>query len=460
MKKRTLAMIITAIILAQGMIIVHAEAATGTITIPNKYLQPGDTFTVTGSAEPRVNATVKLTASNGETITHIITVPGTGQFSREIQLHSEMRLDVYTVTLIVDDTVIATGEVIVSGMMQRDVINNMIQALQQLHQQLKTQIARMEANGEAVPPAVRESYQLALQAISEAKTLWDDGQTTATLEQAQRAQKHFQNAFRLIETQEDTEPEQIQVRAQAAERALKEVRRLETTLDSINSKGIDTPLLRQALIEAERNLQLSIERYNERDLQAGDSALRTAVEQLRQVNAGIQRVTETIKAQLAAKYKERFQDRINQLRDIVDTYQEKLDGTDRARLLAALQETEGKLEQVQENLDIGTVDMEELEEISDDIEEAVNMIRSEQTRNTLNEMDWTQAQVQALTERQEALKEKFTQALRAKLLERSRQLQILRDRMQSLNTTSIRPSDSGDTPTNSTDELSPSLGGN
>jgi hypothetical protein len=106
--------------------------------------------------------------------------------------------------------------------------------------------------------------------------------------------------------------------------------------------------------------------------------------------------------------------------------------------------TEQKLQRLREALQSGRVEMDEIQDLSDDIEEAVSKIGDEEARNTLRDMDKASAWLEAWRNRT-ITNYALSPKVKYQLQNHSRLLVSLRERL--LNSTQMQPEKE---PTNST----------
>ncbi len=391
--KRVEATALVLIMVAASTLLPAYSQPTLTASMPSVYAQPGGVYTVRGTASAGAPVVAEFTASNGDTFSHNFTAPTTGSYSFDVTLPEDLEPDVYTVKVSVEDGVVSTMKVVVSRMTPGQTLHNMIQSIIRTRQALEAYMAELEEEGEDVPEAVLNGYREAQEALQEARRYYGDGQYAAALAQARRAQTMFQRAFKAAkEPQPPVSDTQPSPEIQRARMALENLRDLSGRMAE---NGYNTTALDGALDNIDGLLDEAEERHRRGDSEGSQRALKAAVEAMNRVRTRIEQLSQQVKARLASRYEERLRNRVEEMRDALNQYQNTFTDQDRAMALESLTTTEQKLQQLKEKLQAGQVDMNEIQDLSGDIEEAVAKIEDEETRNTLRDMDRARAWLEA-----------------------------------------------------------------
>ena len=440
--KRVEATALVLMMVAMATLLPAYSQPTLTATQPSVYAKPGGAYTVRGTASSGALVVAEFTASNGDTFSHNFTAPTTGSYRFDVTLPEDLEPDVYTVKISVGDGVVSTSRVIVSPMTAGETLQNMIQSITRTKQALEAYVAELEEEGEDVPEAVLNGYREAQEALQEARRYYGDGQYAAALAQARRAQTMFQRAFKAV-----TEPQPPASDIQS----LPEIQRARTALENLRNlserlaeNGYNTTALDGALDDIEGLLDEAEERHRQGDHESSQRALKAAVEAMNRVRTRIEQLSQQVKTRLASRYEERLSERVEEMRYALNQYQNTITDQDKTQALESLTVTEQKLQQLRERLRAGQVDMDEIQGISGDIEEAVSKIGDEETRNTLSDMDRTSAWLEAWRNRT-GTSSTLSPRIKYQLRNHSRLLDSLRQRL--LNSTQTKPERE---PTNST----------
>jgi len=440
--KRIEATALVLMMAAAATLIPAYSQPTLTATQPSLYAHPGGVYTVRGTASAGALVVVEFTASNGDTFSHNFTASATGPFSLGVPLPEDLETDIYTVKISLEDGVVSTSRVIVSPMTAGETLQNMIQSITRTKQALEAYMVELEEEGDDVPEAVLNGYNEAQEALREARRYYGDGQYVAALAQARRAQTLFQRAFRAVtEPQPPVSAVQPSPEIQRARIAYENLRNLSIRLAE---NGYNTTALDGALDNVERLIDEAEERHSRGDPEASQRALKAAVEAMNKIKARIEQLSQQVKTRLASRYEERMRNRVEEMRQVLNQYQDTITDQDRAQALESLTATEQKLQRLREALQAGRVDMDEFQDLSDDIGEAVSKIGDEETRSTLSDMDRARAWLEAWRNRT-GTSSALSPEVKYQLQNHSRLLVYLRERL--LNSTQTQPERE---PTNST----------
>jgi len=436
---------------ATALVLMMAAAATllpvysqPTLTAsqPSVYAQPGGFYTVRGTASSGALVVVEFTASNGDVFAHNFTASATGPYSFDVPLPEDLEADVYTVKISVEDAVVSTSKVVVSPMTARETLQNMIQSITRTKQALEAYMAKLENEGEDVPEAVLNGYYAAQEALQEARRYYGDGRYAVALAQARRAQTLFQRAFKAIaEPQPPVSAVQPSPEIQRTRAAHENLRNLSSRLAE---RGYDTTALDGALDKVEGLLDEAEERHRRGDSEGSRRALNAAVEAMNRIRTRIEQLSQQVKTRLTSRYEERLRSRVEEMRQALNQYQNTITEQDRTQALESLTATEQKLQLLREALQSGRVEMDEIQDLSDDIEEAVSKIGDEEARNTLRDMDKASAWLEAWRNRT-VTSYALSPNVKYQIQNHSRLLVSLRERL--LNSTQTQPEKE---PTNST----------
>ncbi len=411
-------------------------------SMPSVYAKPGGVYTVRGTAGAGALVVAEFTASNGDTFSHNFTATATGSFSFGVTLPEDLEPDVYTVKISVGDRVISSSRVVVSPITAGETLQSMIQSITRTRQALEVYMAELEEEGEDVPEAVLNGYRMGQEALQEARRYYGDGQYAAALAEARRAQTMFLRAFKAVtEPQPPLSDAQPSPEIQRAREALGNLRRLS---ERLAENGYDATALDGALDNIEGLLDEAEERHRQGDYESSQRALEAAVDAMNRVRIRIEQLSKQVKTRLASRYEERISERVEEMRQVLNQYQNTVTDQDKTQALESLTVTEQKLQQLKERLRAGQVDMDEIQDISGDIEEAVSKIGDEETRNTLSDMDRTRAWLEAWRNRT-GTSSTLSPRVKYQLQNHSRLLNNLRQKL--LNSTRTQPESE---PTNST----------
>jgi len=416
-----------------------------TASLPSVYARPGGMYTVRGRASPGALVVVEFTASNGDAFSYNFTAPATGSYSLNITLPGELAPDVYTVQIRIGENVVSSSRVLVSSMSQRERLQNMIQSIIRTKQSLEAYMAELEEEGEDVPMAVLNGYREAQSALQEARRYFEDGQYEAALAQAQRAQTMFQRAFKAVT---EPQPSETDTRSspeiQRAREALGNLRKLSKRLAE---NGYNTTTLDGALDNIGRLIDEAEAKHSKGDYEGSQRALKAAVEAINRVRVRIEQLSQQVKTRLASRYRESMENRVEEMRQTLNQYQNTITDQDRTQALGSLTDTDQKLQRLKETLQVGQVDMDEIQELTDDIAAAVSKIQDEETRNTLSDIDKAHAWLEAWRNRTRTTST-LSPSVKYQLRSHSSLLNRLRQRLLNSTQTQLEPS--------STDSTTPS----
>jgi tetratricopeptide (TPR) repeat protein len=442
MKRANTASALVLMIVAASTLLPTYSQPTLSASLPSVYAKPGDVYTIRGTASAGALVIVEFTASNGDTFSYNFTARTAGSQSLDVTLPEDLEPDVYTVKIRIGDIVASSSRLVVSSMTSTETLQNMIQSIVRTKQALEAYMAELEEEGEDVPEAVLNGYREAQKALQEARRYYGDGQYAAALAQARRAQAMFQRAFKaVIEPQPPVSDVQPSPEIQRGRLAFESLRNLSKRLAE---NGYNTTALDGALDNIEGLLDEAEEKHSRGDFEGSQRALKAAVEAMNRVRTRIEQLSHQVKTRLASRYEERLRNRVDEMRYALNQYQNTITDQDRAQALVSLTVTDQKLQQLKERLQAGQVEMEEIQDLSDDIEEAVTKIQDEETRNTLSDMDRESAWLEAWRNRT-----RTTSALSPRVKYQLQSHSSLLDRLKQklLNSTQAQPEPST-TPSN------------
>jgi tetratricopeptide (TPR) repeat protein len=445
MKRVKVAAAIMLMIVAASTLLPAYSQPTLTASQSSVYARPGGVYTARGTASAGALVVVEFTASNGDSFSYNFTAPTTGSYSMNITLPEDMAHDLYTVQIRIGDNAVYSSRVLISSMSQRETLQNMIQSIIRTKQALEVYMEELEEEGEDVPEIVLNGYRVAQVWLQLARGHYEDGQYTEALAEARRAQSIFQRAFKAVTDpqppEQDTQPSP---EVQRAREALRNLRNLSTRLAE---NGYDTTALDGALDNIESLIGEAEEKHSKGDHEGSQRALKAAVEAMNRVKAKIEQLSQQVKTRLATRYRENLENRVEEMRKALNQYQNTITDQDRTQALGSLTATDQKLQRLKETLQAGQVNIDEIQELSDDIETAVSKIQDEETRNTLSDIDKTHAWLQAWRNRTRTTST-LSSSVKYQLRSHSSLLDRLRQRL--LNSTQTQP-ESG-----STDSATPS----
>jgi hypothetical protein len=434
MKRVEAAAALALILVAASTLLPAYSQPTLTASLPSVYAKPGGVYTVRGTASAGALVVAEFTESNGDTFSHNFTATATGSYSFGVTLPEDLEPDVYTVKIMVGDKAVSTSKFIVSHMTPGETLQNMIQSITRTMQALEAYMAELEEEGEDVPEAVLNGYRMGEEALKEARRYYGDGQYAAALAEARRAQTMFMRAFKAVtEPQLPVSGAQPSPEIQRAREALENLRRLS---ERLAENGYDTTVLDGVLDNIEGLLDEAEERRGRGDAEGSQRALKAAVEAMNRVRARIEQLSQQVKAKLASRYEERLRNRVEEMRQSLSQYQNTITYQDSAQALESLMATEQKLQRLRESLRAGRVEMDEIQDLSDDVDEAVSKVGDEETRSTLSDMDKASAWLEAWRNRTET-----TSTVSPSVKYQLRNYRILLDRLRQrmLNSTQPQP---------------------
>lgn len=445
MKRVKVATAMMLIIVAASTLLPVYSQPTLTASLPSVYAQPGGMYTVRGRASPGALVVVEFTASNGDAFSYNFTAPAMGSYSLNVTLPGDLAPDVYTVQIRIGENVVSSSRVLVSSMSQRERLQNMIQSIIRTKQALEAYMAELEEEGEDVPMAVLNGYRETQSALQEARRYFEDGQYEAALAQAQRAQTMFQRAFKAVT---EPQPPETDTRSspeiQRAREALGNLRKLSKRLAE---NGYNTTTLDGALDNIGRLIDEAEAKHSKGDYEGSQRALKAAVEAINRVRVRIEQLSQQVKTRLASRYRESMENRVEEMRQTLNQYQNTITDQDRTQALGSLTDTDQKLQRLKETLQVGQVDMDEIQELTDDIAAAVSKIQDEETRNTLSDIDKAHAWLEAWRNRTSTTST-LSPSVKYQLRSHSSLLNRLRQRLLNSTQTQLEPS--------STDSTTPS----
>jgi hypothetical protein len=400
------------------------------LTISESHVQPGESFTVTVHSTPGTNITLTLAGSRGRSIDYLLIMPDSGLIEKNITIPSTTLPDVYDIFVNQGNDTIVAGSVVVSPMMPREVMQNMLQSLEVLKNRLEVYIAEREAAGEKVLPEIMESYELAIEYLNQARLQCDNGQIKDASELLNMAQREFQKAYMLTINPEKPQDE-VKIRVKTALlRAEVELNRVNVTLQSINRLGIDIVSQKLTLMQTREYL-----RDARNALEAGDATqaaelMMTVKQELIELQANSSQRIKVVKTRLAERYLNQVQNRAETLLQIVTEYQLRLNQTDRIRIINKLQSTNQKLIQIRSDLQSGVLDMEALQRVGDDIKSTIGMIRDKQIRLSLYQIDELESQILVLKTKANNQEGELGQQLLNEMQIKMRLLENIKEQLQ------------------------------
>jgi len=434
MKSVKIATAMMLIMVAASTLLPAYSQPTLTASQPSVYARPGGVYTARGTAGAGALVVVEFTASNGDSFSYNFTAPTMGSYSFDITLPADLDPDVYTIQTRIGDNVVSSSRAIVSPMSPGETLQNMIQSITRTKQALEAYIAELEEEGEDVPVAVLNGYREAQEALQEARRYHEENQYAEALAQARRAQAMFQRAFKAVtEPQPPEQDTQPSPEIQRAREALGNLRNLSKRLAE---NGYDTTALDGALDDIESLIDEAEDKHSKGDHEGSQRALKAAVEAMNRVKARIEQLAQQVKTRLASRYRENMEDRVEEMRQALNQYQNTITDQDRTQALGSLSATDQKLQRLKETLQAGPVDMDEIQELSDDIDVAVSKIQDEETRNTLSDIDKAHAWLQAWRNRTRTTST-LSSSVKYQLQSHSSLLDRLRQRL--LNSTQTQP---------------------
>ena len=434
MKRVKIAAAVMLMIVAASTLLPAYSQPTLTSSQPSVYAQPGGVYTARGTASAGALVVVEFTASNGDSFSYNFTATTTGSYSFDITLPGDLDPDVYTVQTRIGDNVVSSSRVLVSPMSPGETLQNMIRSITRTKQALEAYMAGLEEEGQDVPVTVLNGYREAQEALQEARRYHEENQYAAALAEARRAQTMFQRAFKAVTDPQP--PEQDTQPSPEIQRAREALRNLRNLSKRLAENGYDTTTLDGALDNIESLIDEADENHSKGDQGGSQRALKAAVEAMNRVKARIEQLSQQVKTRLASRYRENMENRVEEMRQALNQYQNTITDQDRTQALGSLTATDQKLQRLKETLQAGQVNMDEIQELSDDIETAVSKIQDEETRNTLSDIDKTHAWLQAWRNRTSTTST-LSPSVKYQLRSRSSLLDRLRQRL--LNNAQTQP---------------------
>jgi len=434
MRRVKIAAAMMLMIVAASTLLPAYSQPTLTASQSSVYAQPGGVYTARGTSGAGALVVVEFTASNGDSFSYNFTATTTGSYSFDITLPGDLDPDVYTVQTRIGDNVVSSSRALVSPMSPGETLKNMIQSIVRTKQALEAYMAELEEEGEDVPEVVLNGCRVAQVWLQLARGHYEDGQYAEALAEARRAQSIFQRAFKAVTDsqppEQDTQPSPEILRAREA------LRNLRNLSKRLAENGYNATALDGALDNIEGLIDEAEDKHSKGDHEGSQRALKAAVEAMNRVKARIEQLSQQVKTRLASRYRENMENRVEEMRQALNQYQNTITDQDRTQALGSLSATDQKLQRLKETLQAGQVDMDEIQELSDDIETAVSKIQDEETRNTLSDIDKAHAWLQAWRNRTRTAST-LSSSVKYQLRSHSSLLDLLRQRL--LNSTQTQP---------------------
>ncbi|MCW4012737.1 MAG: hypothetical protein NWF07_07065 [Candidatus Bathyarchaeota archaeon] len=336
------AIILFAVILAASML-VGTSLAQPTVNPP--VVQPGDTVAIAGQTTADTTVTISISNTRAQIDAFNITSDQSGLYTHQYQLPEDAAIDIYTVTITVDDET-SESSFIVSKMTQEQLASTIRTIVLNAKKQAETILIQARRQGQTVPEEARTLYQQGqdhLEAAVEAIENQNFAEAQAELSEAMNKFREIV-AYNYGETVEPpVDPLEAHNRVQEQlDQLIKQYNQINATVQRLGENGLNVDQL-------ERDLETLRNRINEAErlLEEGDveEAEKIAIETRRTVTQRLEslrlRQAEVTK-RLAENYQTSLEKRVEAY---IDTFQT-LQSVRPAQSALALQE----LEQLQEKL--------------------------------------------------------------------------------------------------------------
>ena len=300
------------------------------------------------------------------------------------------------------------------------VAEKLLEHCERLHERVN---ATLEKHGvDKVPGEVRERLRLGLEAMAQARSLFEAGNFDEATLVAHQAMNHFSTAFRHLEGAIPEEPEEKDIEAQteravglkvAIERAYAFLDKIEVTAMNLQEEGYDVDAILAELKNARASLDQALAFLDGGDVSSAARAMAVAQGTLGRSNGALNGVTKQQKEKRAEGFLEQAQVRARNLNGTIFKLQTRFQERNAFSVRAALGATERKLERLRERIGEGDLDdvLDELEDAIEEMDDELEDLNGNNTSTTLKEMNRVEARIRVLQRTEERLRNKGEKTL-------------------------------------------------
>jgi hypothetical protein len=293
------------------------------------------------------------------------------------------------------------------------VAEKLLELCEKLHERVNTTLERFGVD--EVPGEVRESLRLGVEAMAQARSLFEAGNFEEATLVAHQAMNHFSSAFRHMEGAIPEEPEEEDVEAQtertvglkvAIERAHAFLDKIEASALNLREEGHDVDAILAEIENAKASLDEALAFLDQGEISSAARAMTAAQGTLGRSNAALNGVTKQEKERRAGGFLEQVQVRARDLNGTIFRLQTRLQERNALSVRAALGATERKLERLRERIGEGDLDevLDELEDAIEQMDDELDVLNGNDTANTLKEMNRVEARIMVLQRTEERLR--------------------------------------------------------
>ncbi|MCW3992529.1 MAG: hypothetical protein NWE79_07450 [Candidatus Bathyarchaeota archaeon] len=268
-----------------------------------------------------------------------------------------------------------------------------------------------------VPWEIRESLRLGLEALVQARSLFEEGNFEEAARIAHQAMNHFSAAFRNIEETIPEEPDEEEVKAEteevvglkvAIERAYIFLDKIESTAMNLQEEVYNVDAVLAELDNARASLEQALALLDGGNVSAAARAMAAAQGTLGRSNGALNSVMKRQKEKRTEGFLEQAQARARNLNGTIIKLQTRLMERNALSVRAALGATEKKLERLRERLGEDDLDdvLDELEDAIEEMDDELEDLNGNNTSTMLKEMNRVEARIRVLQRTEERLRNK------------------------------------------------------
>jgi tetratricopeptide (TPR) repeat protein len=268
-----------------------------------------------------------------------------------------------------------------------------------------------------VPGEVRESLRLGLEALVQARSLFEEGNFEEAARIAHQAMNHFSAAFRNIEETIPEEPDEEEVKAEteevvglkvAIERAYIFLDKIESTAMNLQEEVYNVDAVLAELDNARASLEQALALLDGGNVSAAARAMAAAQGTLGRSNGALNSVMKRQKEKRTEGFLEQARARARNLNGTILKLQTRLMERNALSVRAALGATEKKLERLRERLGEDDLDdvLDELEDAIEEMDDELEDLNGNNTSTMLKEMNRVEARIRVLQRTEERLRNK------------------------------------------------------
>jgi DNA repair exonuclease SbcCD ATPase subunit len=267
-----------------------------------------------------------------------------------------------------------------------------------------------------VPGEVRESLRLGLEALVQARSLFEEGNFEEAARIAHQAMNHFSAAFRNIEEKIPEEPDEEEVKAEtevvglkvAIERAYAFLDKVEASATNLQDEGYGVDTILAELDNAKASLEQALTLLDRGEVSAAARAMAAAQGTLGRSNGALNSVAKRQKEKRTEGFLEQAWARARNLNGTIVKLQTRLQERNALSVRAALGATEKKLERLRERLGEDDLDdvLDELEDAIEEMDDELEDLNGNNTSTMLKEMNRVEARIRVLQRTEERLRNK------------------------------------------------------